>query len=394
MPTPAEGQGGHPRLVEFLAGRILAAGPIPFSEFMEAALYHPEHGYYASGTVAIGAEGADFRTSPEIHPIFAEMLARQVAEMYEKLGRPEPFRVIELGPGTGRLAHAFLSHAAALLPERIRGWEYHLVERSQALIQAQKGALQTLPVGVASVPRWSTEESLGAHGGAGVILSNEFFDALPVARVEVSGGRLQELRVGWSPGHGFFTRACDPDDERLQEYFSEYGAELGEGQAAEACLEALAWVDRMTTLLHRGYLLTIDYGYLADQLYAPLRRAGTLLAYRDHQVVQEVLRDVGHQDLTAHVNFTALIRRGEENGWTAAPLRTQTEFLLALGILGRMQESDALAGGEVERLQGRLAAKELFAPGGMGETFRVLIQARDAPLEGLAGLGSPWRDTC
>ena len=148
----------------------------------------------------------------------------------------------------------------------------------------------------------------------------------------------------------------------------------------------------MTSLLHRGYLLTIDYGYLADQLSAPARRAGTLLAYRDHQVVQDLLRDVGQQDLTAHVNFTALIRRGEENGWTAAPLRTQTEFLLALGILERMEQADAQAGGEVARLQSRLAAKELFAPGGMGETFRVLIQARDAPLEGLSGLGSPWQD--
>lgn len=392
MPAPAEGQGGHPRLVEFLAERIRAGGPIPFSEFMEAALYHPEHGYYASGTVAIGAGGADFRTSPEIHPLFAEMLACQVVEMYEKLGRPEPFRVVELGPGTGRLAHAFLSRAATLLPDRIQGWEYHLVERSQALIQTQVEALQTLPGELGSVARWSTEESLRAHPGAGVILSNEFFDALPVARVEVSDGRLQELRVGWSADRGFFTQVCDPVDARLQDYFNEYGTELGEGQEAEACLEALAWVDRMTALLHRGYLLTIDYGYPADQLYAPARCAGTLLAYRDHQVVHDVLRDVGQQDLTAHVNFTALIRRGEENGWTAAPLRTQTEFLLALGILGGMQESAAQAGGEVERLQGRLAAKELFAPGGMGETFRVLIQARDAPLEGLAGLGSPWRD--
>ena len=393
MPAPAEGPGGNSRLVEYLGARIRDAGPIPFPEFMDAALYHPEHGYYASGTVAIGAEGADFRTSPEIHPLFGEMLARQVVEMYEKLGRPEPFRVIELGPGTGRLAHTFLCYAASVLPERIQSWEYHLVECSQALIQRQQEALQTLPGEVAGVPRWSTDESLRAHRSAGVILSNEFFDALPVARVEMIDGRLQELRVGWSADRGFFTLACEPDDARLQDYFREYGAELGEGQAAEACLEALLWMDRMTTLLPRGYLLTIDYGYPAEQLYAAARRAGTLLCYRDHQVVQDPLRNVGEQDLTAHVNFTALMRRAEENGWTAAPLRTQTEFLLALGILERKEEADAQAGGEVERWQGRLAAKELFAPGGMGETFRVLIQARDAPLEGLTGLGSPWRDT-
>jgi len=138
MPNPREGQGGHPRLVEHLVARIRDAGPISFSEFMAAALYHPEYGYYSSGTVAIGGEGADFRTSPEVHPLFAEMLACQVAEMYERLGRPEPFRVIELGPGTGRLAHAFLRHAGRLLPETIQGWEYHLVECSGALIRRQQ----------------------------------------------------------------------------------------------------------------------------------------------------------------------------------------------------------------------------------------------------------------
>jgi len=235
-------------------------------------------------------------------------------------------------------------------------------------------------------------ESLRAYGGAGVILSNEFFDALPVVRVEVAGGRLQELRVDWSAQRGFFSLACDPGDARLVDYFRDYGAELEEGQSAEACLEALLWMERMAALLRRGYILTIDYGYPAEQLYAAARRAGTLLAYRAHQVVQDPLRDVGQQDLTAHVNFTALTRKGEENGWVAAPLRTQTEFLLALGILERMQETDAQAGGEVERWQSRLAAKELFVPGGMGETFRVLIQARDAPLDGLSGLGSPWRE--
>lgn len=392
MPNPVECQGGHPALVEYLVGRIHDAGPLPFSEFMEAALYHPEHGYYSSGTVAIGGEGADFRTSPEVHPLFAEMLACQVAEMYEKLGRPQPFRVIELGPGTGRMAYAFLCHAATLVSEKIQHWEYHLVECSRTLIKTQQKTLQTLPGNLNAVPRWSAEESLGTYGGAGVILSNEFFDALPVSRVEVTDGRLRELRVDWSTERGFFSLACDPEDARLQNYFNEYGAELEEGQEAEACQEALLWMDRVTAFLRRGYLLTVDYGYLAEQLYSPARRAGTLLAYRAHRVVENPLRDVGRQDLTAHVNFTALIRRGEENGWNAAALRTQTEFLLALGILERMQETDTQAVGEVERWRSRQAAKELFVPGGMGETFRVLIQARDAPLEGLSGLGSPWRE--
>ena len=153
----------------------------------------------------------------------------------------------------------------------------------------------------------------------------------------------------------------------------------------------MRWADRAAGLLRRGYWVTIDYGDVAERLYGPARRRGTLLGYRSHRVVDDPLRDVGRQDLTAHVNFTALVRRGRQHQVDAAPLRSQTEFLLGLGILDRMEERDQEEPGEVARLRGRMAAKELFAPGGMGETFRVLIQARQAPLEGLRGLSSPWR---
>jgi SAM-dependent MidA family methyltransferase len=378
-------------LVDQIADRIRRAGPISFAEFMDSALYHPEHGYYGSGRVGIGGEGADYRTSPEVDPIFGEMLCRQVAEMYRRLGRPEPFRVVELGPGTGRLARSLLSHVGQVLPGEIGAWEYHLVERSPALLEAQQDGLSGLPEELRSILRWSSPEDLHSGPAVGVVLSNEFFDALPVERVQMLDGRLQELRVSWSAERGLFTVREPPLDGSLASYFEHYGAPLEEGQEAEACLEALSWVDRVAGFLARGYCITIDYGDLAEGLYGPTRRRGTLLSYRDHTVVDDPFSEVGLQDLTAHVNFTALVQRGEEHRWVAAPLRSQTEFLLSLGILDRMEERDQAAAGEVERWRGRLAARELFVPGGMGETFRVLIQARDAPLEGLAGLGAPWR---
>jgi SAM-dependent MidA family methyltransferase len=382
---------GHPQLVKELAGRIRDDGPLPFDEFMQAALYHPLHGYYASGAVAIGGEGADFRTSPEVHPVFAEMLCAQVVEMYQRLGAPERFRVVELGPGNGRMAAAFLARLAEILPDPDRAcWEYHLVDSSQALIERQQQTLQSLPESSRRLVCWSDHEALSVRPSPGVVLSNEFFDALPVARVRRRAEALEQSCVGWEPEAGFVFDWREPRDATLQDYFRDYGVELAEGQVAEAGLEALGWMDRIAALLPRGYVITIDYGYPAEVLYAPARSQGTLVAYQAHRAADDPLHRVGQQDLTAHVNFTALERRGQERGLEAAPLRTQTKFLLGLGVLQRMQEREQHAAGEVQRLQEVLSAKELFIPGGMGETFKVLVQSRDAPLEGLAGLSAPW----
>jgi SAM-dependent MidA family methyltransferase len=248
-----------------------------------------------------------------------------------------------------------------------------------------------LPAELRQLAHWSSPEDLAASAGDGLVLSNEFYDALPVHRVRMSAHGLEEIRVGWKEAVGFVPVAVTPENRHLAQYFRDYGVPLAEGQEAEACLEALQWADRAARILRRGYWVTIDYGDTAERLYGPARRRGTLLGYRGHQVVDDPLRAVGFQDLTAHVNFTALIRRGQRHQIDAAPLRSQTEVLLGLGILERMEERDREEPGKVARLRGRLAAKELFAPGGMGETFRVLIQAREAPLEGLRGLSSPWR---
>ena len=190
------------------------------------------------------------------------------------------------------------------------------------------------------------------------------------------GARLQELRVDRDAQRGFFMRTHEPEDARLRDYFRDYGVPLGEGQAAEACLEALAWVDRMSTLLQRGYFLTIDYGYPADQLYAPARRTGTLLSYRKHQVVEDPLCDVGRQDITAHVDLSALERAASAAGLRVVGRTSQAEFLTRLGLgemlgqLGRQPDTDM-----GQYADARAAVARLVDPRHLGG-FRVIAWER------------------
>jgi len=243
---------------------------------------------------------------------------------------------------------------------------------------------------VAARVRWSEAEPLAENPADGVVLANEFFDALPVRRARVVAGTLREIRVGWEPATGFFEADEQGAPAELAAYLERYGAPLAEGQTAEISLDTLRWVDRLGAILRNGYVIAIDYGHPAERLYAAARATGTLLAYHEHRAGGDPLRRIGEQDLTAHVNFTALATRAGESGFEPAPLRTQTQFLLGLGILDLIAEAEAAATSEVERIRTRSAIKELFAPGGMGETFKVLLLARGVSLDALSGLGSPW----
>ena len=371
-----------------LRERIERDGPIPFADFMEAALYDPRAGYYASGR-HLGV--ADFRTSPQVHPAFAQLLAAQVAEMCRHLGSPRAFRCIELGPGDGTLAAGMALQLHELLVEEAPDWRLHLVEESPLLRDAQRRAVATLPAPVRQRVEWSTADELAVAPVDGVVVSNEFFDALPVHRVVSEDSHLKELRVAWDAERGFHEVTGPEAGSDLVEHLQRYGVPLQSGQQGEISLQAPLWIDRIAAMLSRGYVLAIDYGHPADRLYGPERPEGTLAAYHRHRVT-DPFQDVGERDLTAHVNFTALEARAAEHGFQAAPLRSQTEFLLALGVLGRLQEIDEAGGAHVVRLKERYALKELFVPGGMGETFRVQVLVRGADLD-LTGLQAPWRSS-
>jgi SAM-dependent MidA family methyltransferase len=310
--------------------------------------------------------------------------------MLRRLPERGPRRVIELGPGSGALAAAVLAALADEPGIDDPPWEYHLVEVSPRLREVQRRRLASLHVETAARARWTDPDSLAADPAAGVVLANEFFDALPVHRARVIGHVLREVRVGWSEASGFFEEDGQAAPEDLAAYLERYGVPLVEGQTAEISLDTLRWVDRIAAMIPVGYVVVVDYGHYADRLYAAERAHGTLQAYHEHRAGGDPLGRIGEQDLTAHVNFTALARRAGEAGFDYAPLRTQTQFLLALGILDFLAETTASASTPLERIRSRSEIKELFVPGGMGETFKVLLLARGAPLEALSGLRSPW----
>jgi len=307
-------------LSEILAERIRAGGPISFAEFMGECLYHPVHGYYSRVSAT---RFGDYYTSVDVHPVFGRLLARQFAEMWEVLGSPRPFIVVEAGAGVGRLAGHVLDFSARALPEFYAALEYVAVERSEA----RRAAHAAVFPDHAAAGRVSSNGEIPRAITAGCIFSNELLDALPVHRVAVEKGALREICVGFEKGQ-FIEILREPSMPGLEGYFQEQGITLEEGQQAEECLEACDWIERAGRALERGFVLTIDYGHEAGVLYDQNHNRGTLLAYRDHGVSENLLDLPGEQDLTSHVNFTALDLWGRRAGLLRTGLVTQSQFLL------------------------------------------------------------------
>ncbi|MBS3905771.1 MAG: SAM-dependent methyltransferase [Syntrophaceae bacterium] len=386
-----EKRGRGELLKQFVLSRIEEKGAIPFSQFMEWCLYHPQYGYYHSEETKIGKDG-DYYTGSCVHPLFGGMVAKQLSQMAEILGR-ESFDVVEMGGGRGFLCQDILNWAQRNRPHFYRCLKYHLIEMSSSFLKEQKERLSNFEK--EGKVFWMNPETFeeGKNQVTGCFLSNELVDAFPVHQVVFDHGKLKEVYV--TRHNGQLKEVMDkPSDPRLLAYFESMGIRLQEGQRAEVNLRALDWMERVGRFLEKGFVLTVDYGYLAEELYAPYRRSGTLLCYYRHQTSQNPYEHPGEQDITSHVNFTDLIKKGEEAGLRFVGLVPQYRFLIALGIL---QEMDSL-GQDLSQLDGlkmRLSLMHLIEPeAGMGEMFKVLIQRKgiDGPLlEGLKDLNSiPW----
>ena len=368
-------------LPELLAERIQRFGPMTFADYMRECLYHPVHGYYSK---AESKRFADYYTSVDVHPVFARLLARQFADMWESLGRPAEFTLVEGGAGAGRFAAQVLDFCEAKLPPFYAALRYVAVEgsaarREQATIHAQRHALARHFTSCAEVP---------AHIAAGCFFSNELVDALPVHRVVMDGGAMKEIFVGFRDGR-FIDVVAPLSTCAISEYFAAQGIVLCEGQHAEAGLEACDWIGEIGRRLERGYVLTIDYGHPASDLFDEHHMRGTLLAYQNHRANEEFYAAPGEQDLTAHVNFTALELWGKRAGLETAGFTSQTAFLLALGQANEFADLHDEGQSEAERTKARLQLKTLIHPEGMGERFQVLLQRKgDASgrLTGLAGI--------
>jgi SAM-dependent MidA family methyltransferase len=324
-------------LLSLIRSEIDRRGPLPFDRFMEIALYHPELGYYCRPGDPFGVAG-DYFTNSQLQPVFGRLISREIARWQRELGVGPEFTAVELGPGRGETA----AEVRRCLP----GVRYLEVERRAG-----------------SLPERFT----------GVLFSNEFFDALPVRVARFEGGRWVERCVGWG-SEGLEWADGGSAAPEMARYLERFVPRPAPSQVAEVNLEALGWLERIARSLERGGLITIDYGYTSAEIAAGHRfPQGSLMSYLRHTASENVFSHPGEQDITAHVNFTALVERGSEWGLAAEPLQTQAQFLLSIGQ-GDEFRSALEAASETQSQRHRALLKTLLF--GMGETFQVLVQRK------------------
>jgi len=360
-----------------LAERIATSGPITFAEYMDACLYHPQYGYYSKPEEQ---PRRDYITSVDVSPRFGRLLLRQFHEMWELLGRPKPFWLVEAGAGTGALARTTLDCAAASAREFYGALLYVAVERSEP-----RRAAHSVLAGHGGCGHFESAAELPRSVLGGCIFSNELLDAFPVHRLIRSNGELMEICVGLDPERGFCEVLRPPSTTGIAEYLAEQGIVLREGQQAEVNLNACDWIESIGRRLERGFVLTIDYGHRAAELYDEHHMRGTLLAYEQHRATEDYYRAPGEQDLTAHVNFTALEVAGQQAGLLPTGFTAQTNFLLSLARHSNFEDIESAETSEAERIRQRLLFKTLIHPEGMGETFQVLAQYKGIEAPRLTG---------
>jgi SAM-dependent MidA family methyltransferase len=359
-------------LAERLRERIRrAAGAISFRDWMQAALYDERDGYYCRHELPRWGRAGDYRTSPERSPLFAATFARYFAELYAELGAPEVFWIIEAGAGAGHFAEELLETLRPWYPQVFAATRYVFDEASEDARQRAKLRLAPFAERV-EFRRLCEIETASVEG---IIFANELLDAFPVHRVRMRDGKLFELYVREDETGAFCWIEGEPGTSRLQEYFEREGISLCEGQTAEVNLEAEDWIASAASALNRGYLVTVDYGAEAVELYqTPQRRQGTLRAFHRHQFADDPLTHPGEHDLTTSVDWTHIRRAGEAAGLRTISFERQDQFLLRAGLLEQLERRVAELHSEAEALVLRSSARTLILPGGMSDSFQVLVQ--------------------
>lgn len=351
---------------------------------MDLALYHPTFGYYARAVQRSGRAG-DFFTSVDVGPLFGELLAVQVAEMQAILQAPSEqgrFDLVEAGAGNGRLAADLLRRLRHIAPGTYAAVDLHLVEASLTAQSAQPDRLADVAACLAS-----SSASLPASF-EGVLIANELLDAMPVHQVVMRPDGLREVVVT-SDGTSLALSDGPVSTPEIDRYLNRLGVELEPGWRAEVGLAAVAWVRQAAQRLRRGFLLFIDYGHEARDLYSAAHSTGTLTSFARHTAagpeasVPAWLQHPGEQDLTAHVDFTSVRQAAESEGCVTLGFLDQTYFLMALA-------ADRLASLDVRE---RLAFKTLALPGGLGSTMKVLVLGKNIGTPSLLGCPAQSRVT-
>ena len=368
---------GKPELVNLIKKKIKQEGAISFRDFMDMALYYPELGYYTSKKDKIGGYG-DFFTSSEVDKAFGQLLAEQFSDIYLKL-KANNFKIVEIGAGKGYLASDILSHLKNTYQDIYENIEYIIIEKSPYHVQIQKEILKEHK-NVKWVQGLTDFEDESIEG---VIFSNELFDSFPVHVIRKKNSKIYEIYITIDSQDNVIELEREPSKEIL-DYMKELHIDIPEGMTTEINLDAKDMIQLIGKKLKKGFVFTIDYGYPSKELYKPYRMRGTLLCYHKHQYSENYYENVGLQDITSHVNFSALKHFGEKVGLKTLGFTDQAHFLTSLGlmdIIGELQARDDFA--SYERLN-RL--KTLVLPKGMGEKFKVLVQYKNLENPQIRGL--------
>jgi SAM-dependent MidA family methyltransferase len=365
-------------LREKIIHQIRAFGPMPFSRYMEHCLYDPELGYYSRHDGQFGKAG-DFYTSSDVHAVFGRLLARQFEEMWRALGSPSELQILELGPGRGLFAQDVLDWSEKKFPQFFAAMRYGLAERSPVLQEKLEERFRSrLSTGKISLTS-SSQPVKTSSAAPTIIFANEFFDALPFEILSSAG----ELRV--ADQNGRFVETWAPASPETLDFVDHYGVHPEPGERIEAPLVAQRYLTEAVSSLARGFLIVIDYGYARSELLAG-RHRGTLMTYRKHSASPNPYAAPGEQDITAHVNFTALAAAAEQQGMQLRPLLTQSQFLLGIGEPNQFSDAFEECRLPQERAKVALQLKHLITPAGVGETFHVLVASKGVETEKAAAL--------
>ena len=371
-------------LRQIIEQEIRERGPLPFSRYMELCLYHPELGYYSRNAAQFGKAG-DFYTSSDVHAVFGRLLARQFDEMWRALGSPEQIVVKELGPGRGLFAQDVLDWSEKKFPEFFGALQYQLVEQSPSLRERIAQTLnQRFESGksVFADPKSPLPANSAGNGApetdATIVFANEFFDALPVEIVSAKGS----LRIDGRDGR--FVESWVASTPEELEFLDRYSIHPEEGERVEVPLQGQAQISGATDF-DRGFMVVIDYGYTREEQLSG-RHRGTVKAIRQHSVSANPYEAPGEQDITADVNFTALVAAAERRGLCAEKLVTQSQFLMGIGEANQFADAFEDCRLPQERAKVALQLKHLVTPAGMGESFHVLVASKGIEAEKISKL--------
>jgi len=348
--------------------KIRSADAVSFHDFMEMALYYPEAGYYTSPGEKTGSKG-DYFTSPYLGNIFGAMVAKQLEEMWMQLNEAS-FTIVEYGAGNGALCYDILTYMRQNA-KMYNGITYYIIEKSPFMIEKEKVSLRAFDGKI----KWIRSiKEIGEVTGC--ILSNEVVDNFSVHQV-VMKDELMEVFVEYD---GNFTEILRPAGEELKDYLQRFNLALPRNYRTEINLEAEDWIREIAVALKKGFVLTIDYGYSAADLYDQKKAAGTLLCYHNHRINDNPFLNVGEQDITTHVNFSALLHAGAREGLQYAGFTNQSYFLISLGLAEYIRKMEQNG---YNNANGNPSLALLL---NMGQKIKVFVQQKECKQVFLSGM--------